>query len=140
MIAQDLSNGLMFRADDIDSEDKLIHQAERYDKRIAQAVRDFCRKNRKPHTLDSIGELPFKYVIFTQKLSDAIFGTKLEPGWKKFYKTYPGSPGIITIFLPGFSENGTIAVICLGCQVGFLTGRRNIHAHINSHIRKPLKS
>ena len=67
------------------------------------------------------------FVTFLPSIFRAFISTDMNiGGWKKFYKSYPDSPGIITISRPGFSRGGKIAVIYMWNQVADLSGRGRI--------------
>jgi hypothetical protein len=92
----------------------LIKQARHQDERLTEAVTMFCARNKGANTFDAIGPLSFKNVILTEEQMSELFDTKENDGWQEFYKIYPESPGIITLSLPGFSKDGTLAVIYMG--------------------------
>ncbi len=105
----------------------LIRQAEQQGKRLAEAVRDFCSKNKRTNNLNSIGTLTLKHVVFTDKDMSALFESTGIDGWEEFYKIHPKSPGIITLSRPGLSLDGSLAVIYMGNQTHWLAGRGRIY-------------
>ena len=107
-----------------DFEADLIRQAKRQNyglverqyKRLAEAVEDYCRKGVGTNTLDSIGRLSVKHVVLTDKRHDELFEREDLDGWMEFHKVYPKSTGIVKLSRPGFSSDGTLAVIYMGHQ------------------------
>jgi hypothetical protein len=106
---------------------ELIHRTEHKDTKILQAVKDFCSKNTKNHNIDSIGSLTVRHVVMTKEQETDLFRTRGKDGWEEFYKIYPKSPGIITLSRPGFSKDGTIAVIYIGNQRHGVVGEGQIY-------------
>jgi hypothetical protein len=90
----------------------LIQEAKKLkDKKLVEAVRDLCAKNSSESTIDEIGTLSIKHVVLTEEKKKAMFESK---GWEIFEQIYPKSPGIIELSRPGFSKDGTVAVIYMG--------------------------
>ncbi len=74
-----------------------------------------------------MGTLSIKHVAITDRQLKELFGINGKNGWEEFYKIYPKSPGIITLSRPGFSNNGTLAVIYMGIQSNGLAGYGQIY-------------
>ena len=113
--------------EELDSTYDLIKEAESQNKNLAEAVRDLCRKNSGTNTVEAIGTLAVNHVILTEMKRKELFETKGNDGWTEFYKLYPNSRGIITLSRPGFSKDGTLAVICMSDHSGPLAGYARIY-------------
>ncbi|NLV46044.1 MAG: hypothetical protein GXY07_16265 [Candidatus Hydrogenedentes bacterium] len=107
----------------------VIASATRLGKDYAEAARDLLRKNKGSNTLDSIGTIPLRHSVLTEQEVKTLFQTEGKDGWKAFYMIYAESPGIITLSRPGFSKDGTVAMIYLGNQSNWLAGRGGIRVY-----------
>jgi hypothetical protein len=105
----------------------LIKEAESKNKNLAEAVRDFYRKNTGTNTIEAIGTLKVNHVILTEMKINELFKTEGKYGWAEFYKLYPNSPGIITLSRPGFSKDGSLAIILMVNQSTLLAGYGRIY-------------
>ena len=94
----------------------------RHDKRLTEAVSAFCRRNKRTHIIDSFDELSVKHVIVAGEQGSDLFAAKNVPGWKEFFRTHPMTPKLIMLSLPGFSTDGTLAVIYMGAYFRGLAG------------------
>ena len=45
-----------------------------------------------------------------------------QPGWEGFYSRYPGAQGVLRVSLPGYTPDGTEAVVMLSVGCGSLCG------------------
>jgi len=107
--------------------DLIIKEAESQDRKLADTVKDFYRKNTGTNTVKDIGTLTVNHVIIEEEKMDELFGTNGKNGWTEFYKLYPNSRGIITLSRPGFSKDSTLAVIYMGEQSNFKAGYGRIY-------------
>lgn len=108
---------------------KLVREAKRQDKKLAEAVRDFCAKNSAERRISSIGKISVPHIVLTEQQMSDFFGpseVRDKGWWESFYEKYPNSPGIIMLSRPGFSADGTIGVIYMGNQWGGLAGHGRI--------------
>ncbi|MCP4258443.1 MAG: hypothetical protein GY774_13230 [Planctomycetes bacterium] len=112
---------------EIDPTYNLIKEAESQDKNLAEAVKDFYSKNTGTNTVEDIGTLTVSHVIIKEEKMGELFKTEGKDGWTEFYKLYPKSPGIITLSCPGFSKDGSLAVILMANQSTLLAGYRRIY-------------
>lgn len=130
VIECDLSIAMLHDEDDMGRfEAKLVRSAARHDERLVEAAHDFCRKNLRTQNVSIIGRIGVPHVI-------------MKPngfhGWKKFHAQYPRSPGIIQLSRPGYSVDGSIALIYMGTQFDWLAGAGTIHVleHIEGQWRR----
>lgn len=107
----------------------VIASAAHLGKEYMEAARDFLRKNKESNTLDSIGTISLRHSVLTEQETKTLFQTEGKDGWKEFYRVYSDSPGIITLSRPGFSRDGTVAMIYLGNQSNWLAGRGGIRVY-----------
>lgn len=127
VIAQRLSiDMLLVNRTEADLAADLVREAEQQHPRLVEAVRDFCSKNTGTNTVDALGPLGFRHVVLTEEQQNRLFKTSGQDGWTAFYRTYPNSPGIITLSRPGFSRDGRLAVIYMGNQSHWLAGHGRI--------------
>lgn len=128
VIMENLSLGELMTGKNMESftNDLLQHWQSR-DAKTAEALRDFCAKNSGESTIDAIGALTVPHIVVTSEQMNRIFRTSGRDGWEVFYETYPKSPGIVTLSRPGFSADGTAAVIYMGNQYGWLAGHGQIY-------------
>ncbi|HSV43940.1 MAG TPA: hypothetical protein VLJ10_05230 [Candidatus Bathyarchaeia archaeon] len=106
----------------------LVQDEKNPDKKLMEAVQDFCAKNSQASTIDAIGPLTVKHIVMTKTQMDELFADQGD-GWDKFYQLYPESPGIITLSRPGFSADETLAVIYIGNQSHWLAGHGGIRIY-----------
>jgi hypothetical protein len=100
----------------------LIQEAKQQkNKKSVEAVRDFCSKNSSESTINEIGTLSIKHVVLTEEQAKTLF-SDWSKGWEIFYQTYPKSPGIIELSRPGFSKDGTVAIIYMGQSANMIAG------------------
>ena len=97
----------------------IIAEAKQKNKKLVEAVNDFFHKNNGKNNINSIGKLTVKHVVLTEKQRSNIF---INGGWENFYKVYPDSEGYIVLSRPGFSKDGTIAVIYMTREWGVRAG------------------
>ena len=92
-------------------------------------IRDFCDKNVKAQIVWPDLQKHLKVVFLSQQEEKSLFSARREKhdGWDKFYTKYPKSPGIITLSRIGFNHDGTMAMIYLGWQGGWLAGEGQIY-------------
>lgn len=58
----------------------MIRGAEARDRRLGEAVRDFCAKNANDNNVDSIGVLSTRHIVLTDKQRKKLFDTKQNKG------------------------------------------------------------
>lgn len=104
-------------------EKDLFRDAKRNGKKAVEALAACLAKNRKKETIKDFGILPFDYIVLTKEEKQRYFYSDPENGWKRFYEAYPKSSGILSFSRPGFSKDGTVAVIDLGHTSGPLGGK-----------------
>ena len=93
----------------------LFQDAKKEGEKVIEAFVAYLAKNRKQETIEELGTLPFNHVILTKAEKQRYFDLGHKAGWDKFfYEAYPDSPGILNFSRPGFSKDGTVAVIDLG--------------------------
>lgn len=111
---------------------RIVQQAEVLDQRIAEAVFDFCDKNTDTEKQMFVGKIKVKHVMLSQENEAQIFDTEKNggrDGWKVFREHYPQSPGIITLSRPGFSTDGSVAVIYMSNRSNWLVGHGRIYVY-----------
>jgi hypothetical protein len=97
------------------------------------AVRDFEARTRDPHSLKGLAQLGLRIPItlvgvqtlkslFTQTPSDSTRRHDPDLYWKQFYRTYPGSPGEISLSAIGYGANGDFAILMVDQGCGSLCG------------------
>ena len=104
--------------------ENLITEATRKNKKLVEAINDYCNKNKEDNNLDLIGPLSVKHVVLAKNQLEKIFtpGPNLNEKWEEFYKIYPDTEGIVTLSRPGFSKDRSIAVIYMWNQYASLGG------------------
>jgi hypothetical protein len=75
--------------------------------------------------------LKIPYVRLTSEKLRAIFAndadaTEYRSAWPRFYKQYPGAPGIISLSRVGFNSKKDQALVYVGTQSGLLGGSRDV--------------
>ncbi len=75
-------------------------------------VSDWMRRNRKPTPLPPL-RADRKVIMLTHKEQERIFA---HGWWPAFYKRFPNSTGLTRVSLPGYSKDGSEAVVMLGNQ------------------------
>lgn len=106
-----------------------VDRAGRDDVPLAQAVEDFCAKNRFPVDISTICSNSINPIIMSNSEFTNLFERSPGDGWMRFYQKYPKSPGIITLSRPGFSADGSTAVILLGHQWEGLAGYGQLYIY-----------
>ena len=91
--------------------------AKRLGEKTVEAYLAYKAKNNEQETVEDLGELPIKHVILTSEERKTYFDLGPDDGWKKFYETYPESPGIIrfsrpVIFIKNINSLGNNRYIC----------------------------
>lgn len=131
VINEQLSIEMLFSSGNIsDFTADLIKEAKKQEHKLAEAVQDFCTKNSSEKNIKSLGKISIEHIVLMEHQLKDLFDAKKEQGkdgWQVFYDTYPDSPGIITLSLPGFSADGTIGVIYMGNQRGWLVGHGRLY-------------
>jgi hypothetical protein len=84
--------------------------------------RNFKVINSKPLKLENRFSVLQRVVLLPEREFDELFANKHENGWDKFYKKYPGSPGITGFSRVGFNKNKTRALLYRGNQADWLAG------------------
>ncbi len=107
--------------------DSIIEEAGEHNQRLVEAASDFCYKNKGANTIDVFGKLTYEHYVFTKKHFKNIFKPQREDGWEIFHNLYPHSFGLITLARPGFSNDGTLAVMYIGHQVEYMMGYGRIY-------------
>ena len=100
--------------------------AKRLGEKTVEAYLAYKAKNKEQETVEDLEELLFNHVVLTSKEKKSYFDLGPDDGWKKFYETYPESPGIIRFSRPGSSKDGAIAIIEFSYWFGSLGGRSGI--------------
>ena len=103
---------------------KLEKEAKLKNKKLVEAINDYCNKNKENNSLDLLVPLSVKHVVLAKNQLKKIFkpGLNLNEKWEEFYKIYPDTEGIVTLSRPGFNKDRSIAVIYMWNQFGSLGG------------------
>lgn len=111
----------------------LVLSAKKRGNNFEEAAKSLVKNNAGSCTIDSLGELSVRHVVLKNEEYEALFRTDSKDGWEEFYKIYRESPGIITLSRPGFSRDRTVAMIYLGNQRNWLSGRGGIHVFLKTN-------
>jgi hypothetical protein len=89
------------------------------------AIKSLRARNTSPHRLPNISLCPSVRLASDRSLNSAmkrktVDGTRA--GWDGFYRTFPGSSGILSLSLPGYSANGNLAIVQVAYACGPLCG------------------
>ncbi len=84
--------------------------------------RNFKVINSKTLKLENRFSVPQKVVLLPKREFKEFFANENEDGWEKFYKKYPGSPGITGFSRVGFNKARTRALLYRGNQADWLAG------------------
>lgn len=86
-----------------------------------ETIDDFHVREKECHPLFKKLDVPIKYVLAGSKDLDPLFPKgDFDMMWRRFYKKYPDSSGIITFSNPGFNRDYTQAVLATGRGCGGL--------------------
>jgi hypothetical protein len=109
--------------------ESLRHGAHDRDEAFKEALDDFLKKNRTAtqiifatNTLESIE-------LVSNATLKEIFSAKHDAtpnGWDLFHRRFPDAHSLITISRVGLDSKGTVAIIYLGSQRGYTSGRDRI--------------
>ena len=93
----------------------------------SETSQDFDSKNKDSFELTDKFTLPVPYSLVSELTLRKIFdrakdGKPDEEGWHRFYKNYPGAPGIISFTRVGFDAKKTQALLYVAHQSDFLGG------------------
>lgn len=97
-------------------------------------IRDFCSRNEKNDAIWPELRHHLPVVFLSRKEKAAMFANRRDTkpdGWELFHSKYPKSLGIITVSQVGFNAKGDLAMVYLGQQAGWLSGRGRIHIFQN---------
>jgi hypothetical protein len=109
----------------------LIKEAKQLkNKKLVEAVRDLCAKNSREGTIDEIRTLNIKHIVLTKEEKDSLFIKDLRQGWENFFQKYPKSQGIIELSRPGFSSDGTLAIIYMGRYANIIAGAGQLYVFL----------
>jgi len=101
----------------------LVRQAKQHDKKLVEAVMSLFQENSEERPLESLGDLTLKHVALTEEE----FKGSGKDGWEQFHKSHPDSRRIITLSFPGFSRDGSTAVIYMSSHSGWLSARGRLY-------------
>ena len=79
----------------------------RSDIKASEALMAWLAKNKTKETVDALGEIGVEHIVLTREMEKEIYE---KGGWKS---VYPNAGGIFAISRPGFSKDGSVAVIYL---------------------------
>jgi hypothetical protein len=114
----------------------LIKEAKQLkNKKLVEAVRDLCAKNSREGTIDEIGTLNTKHIVLTKEEKDSLFKEDLRQGWENFFQKYPKSHGFIELSWPGFSRDGTLAIIYMGRYANMIAGGGQLYVFLKKDGR-----
>lgn len=82
----------------------------------ASAFDAFEKRNAERLRLDAGRFDGINVVLFERSELDELFAGDPWGGWEKYYKRFPRAQGTLTLMRPGFSDDGTQAVIYYGNQ------------------------
>ena len=99
----------------------------------ADLVDDFTSQNavRRPLT-EIFGYLDFLTLISDEEISSIFSGP--GDGWEHFQRAYPNSGGILEISAPGFSADGSHALIMIGQQAGRAMGSGRVELYVKEGL------
>ena len=101
--------------------------------RFKEAITDYNRLSKSQWALQKLFLLKGKYELLSPDSLKSIFEHRpssyetLNDNWKHFYKSYPGSGGVITLSVVGFNSDRTVAVVWAGVGCGSLCGEWQWH-------------
>lgn len=130
VIERDLSMHLEMMTDDGDLgtyRDELIREARSLEERLVEAVRDLCDRNGGKNSIDRLGTIGLDHVVIGDEELTAMFQTDGWDGWDEFRRRYPGSPAMVTLSRPGFSADGSLALIYLGWSSDWECGEGRLY-------------
>ncbi len=87
---------------------------------------DFCRRNAESVKIKELFGDDTKLIV-PEDMSAIFRSDDLLGGWDRFRKAYPGSYGIMEISQPGFSGDQRQALIDVGHQLHWMSGRGRHH-------------
>lgn len=123
--------GITFSSDIDDLKKDLIRSQTQ--RKLKEAIRDLFRKNTSDCEFSIIGGPSLSHVLIP---TSECFGTSRsegKDGWAMFYEKYPDSPGIIQLSRVGFSRDGSVAIVYMGNQRGWLAGSGRLRAYIKNN-------
>jgi len=107
----------------------------------AEALADYDEQNASAHILSAIIPIGKNYVLKSADEIKAAFKTPANPpvpkapnpkwgagsGWEGFFAAFPQATGYIILSAPGFSQDGSKAVVYMGHHCGNLCGGGRIY-------------
>ena len=109
--------------------EELRQAANARDQAFREALDDFLKKNRTATQIVFATNTLKSIELVSNATLKEIFSGKhdVKPdGWDIFYQRFHDSDGLITISRVGLDSKGTVAIIYLGKQSGYTTGRDSI--------------
>jgi hypothetical protein len=91
----------------------------------AATIRSFRKANHRSHRWPT--DLDSRYAIHLLSSQEMEKIWKDQEGWNRFYRTFPGAHGHITLSRAGFSADGRTALIYRGCQSDWLAGHGRLY-------------
>lgn len=87
---------------------------------------DFYRRNAESVKIKELFGEDIKLIV-PEDMSTIFRSDELLGGWDRFHNAYPNSYGIMEISQPGFSADRRQALIDVGHQVHWMSGRGRYH-------------
>jgi hypothetical protein len=91
-----------------------------------EALEDFLQKNKEDTKIAFPPNASGKLELAPEAVLKEIFSVKRDAkpsGWDRFYERFPESSGLITISQVGIDSKGTTAIVYLGRQTHYRSGR-----------------
>jgi hypothetical protein len=93
---------------------------------FAEALSAYTELTTKHWLLEREFQLSRPYEMMRQEEIKTMFESPGD-GWKRFYETFPGSPGIFQFSAVGFNADKTVAIVYMGKQCHWLCGGGTQH-------------
>jgi hypothetical protein len=97
------------------------------DKVPAEMIRDFDAKNRQTHAVRPELGRHVPVHLLGRAEHGKIFADGPDENWERFYKRFPGSPGLITVSRVGLNREKNLALFYMGVMGGSLNGGGQLH-------------
>ena len=110
-------------------EESLRQGANDRDQAFREALDDFLKKNRSATQIVFATNILKSVELVSNATLKEIFSAKHDAktnGWDVFYRRFPDTDGLITISRVGLDSKGTVAIIYLEKQRGYVSGRDSI--------------
>jgi hypothetical protein len=82
----------------------------------------FIQVNKQNYSLEDHFQIDASIILLSQTDLKAIFDQNLEDSWKRFFKKYPSSQGLLTLSRVGFNAQKDQALVYFGNSKGSVDG------------------